>query len=79
MARKYGSAKIMRPNNESGSLMSEDFSQPALLPRGVREIEVSLSSNQHRAGRLGDLYAQVNKTTAADQAAFDKLTDPHNW
>lgn len=79
MKRKYGSAKIMMPNNPSGSLMSEDFSQPALLPRGVREIEISASSNQHRSGRLGDLYDQVNKTTREDQAAFDKLTDPHNW
>lgn len=67
------------PNNESGSLMHEDFSKPALLPRGVHEVQCGNSSNQHRSGRLGDLYDQVNKTTREDQAAFDKLTDPHNW
>jgi hypothetical protein len=72
--------KAMTPNNGlESSPIKEDWSQPALLPRGVKEVDITYHANKHRSGRLGDLYAQVDKTTREDQAAFDKLTDPHNW
>ena len=70
----------MMPNNGlAGSPVQEDWSQPALLPRGVKEVNITYRANQHRSGRLGDLYEQVEKTTREDQEAFNKLTDPHNW
>lgn len=70
---------VEMPNNPRGSMIEEDWSQPALLKRGVHEFDVTYHANKHKSGRLGDLYEQVDKTTREDQAAFDSLTDPHNW
>jgi len=73
-------SRIMKPNNGiDASPVKEDWSQPALLPRGVKEVDVTFHANQNRAGRIGDKIAQVDKTTRADQMAFDNLTDPTNW
>lgn len=71
--------KAMMPNNPGASLISEDWSQPALLKRGVHEINIDSPVRHKTSGRLGDLYAQVDKTSREDQAIFDKLTDPTNW
>jgi hypothetical protein len=76
---RSGKHNAEMPNNPRGSLIEEDWSQPALLKRGVHEFDVTYHANKHRSGRLGDLYEQVDKTTREDQEAFDKLTDPHNW
>lgn len=78
-SRGAGVKKAMQPNNPAASFIKEDWSQPALLKRGVHEFDVSYRANKHKSGRLGDLYAQVDKTTREDQDSFDKLTDPHNW
>jgi len=75
MAHKKG----MMPNNPKASLIQEDWSQPALCPRGVHEMRLDAPVKGHKSGRLGDLYAQVEKTSREDQAIFDKLTDPTNW
>lgn len=74
-----GMKMAMMPNNPGGSFMTEDWSAPALTPRGVHEITVTGSTRNHKAGRLGDLYEQVEKTMRADQGAFDSITDPTNW
>ncbi len=79
MAHSGGKVKAMKTNNPNGSFIQESWSEPALAPRGVHEFAVSMASNGHRSGRLGDLYEQVTKTTREDQSSFDKLTDPHNW
>jgi hypothetical protein len=74
-----GKKHAMEPNMPRASFIEEDWNEPALLKRGVHEFGVTYGANRHRSGRLGDLYEQVTKTTMEDQAAFDKLTDPHNW
>lgn len=74
-----GKKLAMEPNMPGASFIEEDWSEPALLKRGVHEFDVTYRANKHRSGRLGDLYKQVEKTTREDQAAFDNLTDPHNW
>lgn len=79
--RKYAErgGPVMQTNNLSKGFISEDWGAPALCPRGVHEITVSAATKNHRSGRLGDLYEQVDKTTRADQNAFDSITDPTNW
>lgn len=74
-----GKHRAMQPNMPGASFIEEDWSEPALLKRGVHEFDVTYHANKHRSGRIGDLYKHVDETTKADQAAFDKLTDPHNW
>lgn len=71
--------RVMMPNDKRKFFIEEDWSEPALLKRGVHEMDVDGSYNRHRSGRLGDLYSQVEETMKEDAAAFDKLTDPHNW
>ena len=77
--KRGGKHMAMMPNSRMGSFIEEDWSEPALLKRGVHEFDVTYRANKHRSGRLGDLYEQVEKTTREDQQAFDTLTDPHNW
>lgn len=78
-AERGGMKMAIRPNNRGGSFVVEDWNEPALLPRGVKEITVTGSTRNHKAGRLGDLYEQVEKTMREDQQAFDSITDPTNW
>ena len=71
--------RAMMPNDPRASIMKEDWSAPALCPRGVHEMQLDAPVKGHRSGRLGDLYAEVERTTREDQQIFDKLTDPTNW
>lgn len=72
--------RLMIPNNGlEGSPVQEDWNEPALLPRGVKEVDMQFMPNRHKSGRLGDLYKQVEKNMREDQEGFDSLTDPTNW
>lgn len=79
MAKRKYASKGMRPNSSGGSFIMEDYSQPALLPRGVREMSVSDNRYGKPSGQIQDLYEQVERTTREDKMAFDKLTDPKSW
>jgi len=79
MADRSGEKWAMQTNNRGGSFMKEDWNAPALTPRGVHEFRVDGTTRNHRSGRLGDLFEQVEWTMREDQAAFDSITDPTNW
>ena len=92
MARKYSrmdsvgrraeksNYRVMIPNNGlDASPVKEDWKEPALLPRGVKEVDMQFMPNRHKSGRIGDLYKQVEKNMKEDQRSFDDLTSPTNW
>ena len=74
-----GKAQAEQPNNRGGSFIEEDWSEPALLKRGVHEFSLGSDSARHKSGRIDDLYEKVQRTTDEDQRAFDSLTDPTSW
>jgi hypothetical protein len=76
---RKGKAQAMMPNNRGGSFIEEDWSEPALLKRGVHEFTLGGDQARHRSGRIDDLYEKVQRTTNEDQRAFDSLTDPNSW
>lgn len=96
MARRYGmtnedmdgkrrgnklNVNGMIPNNGmNASPIKEDWSEPALLPRGCKEYRVDqVLQGKHKSGRTDDLSSGVERKMREDQRDFDSLTDPTNW
>lgn len=67
-------------DGKRGKLFSEAMGEPAFMPRGAHEVEVT----PHYVGerydnRISDLYERVEETMKEDMAAIKKLTKPTNW
>ncbi len=76
---QVGMRRVMKPNHMGGSVMMEQWSAPALTPRGLHEIEMGNGPRGYKSGRLQDLYEGVEKMLNDDQRSFDGSSEPHSW
>jgi hypothetical protein len=74
--RHYGEQPA---DKKRGMLMKEDWSEPALLPRGAHEVVAEPGMYMAKAGRATDLYYRVQETLREDAADMRSLTKPTNW
>ncbi len=72
---------IMKPNSRVGSFIEEDWSEPALLKRGVHEFNLgnAMEGRKYAKGKIADLYEQVEKGEREDSIEFERQTSPTNW
>ena len=73
-------SKMMRPNNNTYNLITEDFSEPCGIPYGAHQRDLGNGDYYSmNSVHVGDLYDQVERNMKADAEGVKRQTRPTNW